>query len=170
MKERKHASKNIEAKKKAVDELADKIKKAKSIVLVDYKGITAGEDTEFRRDFRKAGVEYKILKNSLFGFALKKLNITGFDKDLLGTTSFAFAKDEISGAKIACETAKKLNDKIKVKSGIIDGKYMDATGVAALGSLPSREQMLAKIMGSMLSPVSKLVRTLEAYREKLAVH
>ena len=112
-------SSNLENKKQVVSELMEKIKNSKSVVFVDYKGLTAAEVTELRCSFRKADVEYKVLKNTLVRKAFNELGITDFDSDLNGPTAVAFGKDETGAAKIVIEAAKKVLYTGHIGDGII---------------------------------------------------
>ena len=153
-------SANFEAKKEQVAQISEKIGKAQSIVIVDYKGLTVAEDTELRRSFRAAGVEYKVIKNALFARALAENNIEGLDEHLKLSSAFAFSYDDpVAGAKVIDEFAKK-NDKLKVKAGIVDGQAVDAAGVKALAALPSKEVLIATVLGTLNAPITGFVRVL----------
>ncbi len=155
-------SSNLENKKQVVADLTEKIKNSKSVVFVDYKGLTAAEVTELRCAFRKANVEYKVLKNTLVRKAFNELGITDFDSDLNGPTAVAFGSDETGAAKIVIEAAKKYTDKITAKSAYVDGSRVDVQGVKALAAMPSKEELIAKMLGSMQSPVTKFAGVLSA--------
>jgi large subunit ribosomal protein L10 len=132
-------------------------------VLVEYKGLTVTEDTQLRNDFRKGGVEYKVLKNTLIKRALNELNYTQLDSSLNGTTSVAFSyNDEIAAAKIISENGKKLNDKVSAKCGLVNGMFIDAAKVKELAALPGRDVLVAKMLGSLNAPVTNLVGVLGA--------
>lgn len=161
-------SNNLELKKAAVAQIKEKLTTAQSVVLVDYRGLNVAEVTELRKKFREAGVEYAVLKNSLVGIAAKEAGIEGLDPILEGPTALAFGMtDAVAPAKIIAEFAKK-NDKLKVKAGILDGAILDVAGVEKLSAIPSREVLIAKVMGSMMSAVSKFVYVLEAIRKQKA--
>ena len=161
-------SNNLELKKAAVAQIKEKLTTAQSVVLVDYRGLNVAEVTELRKQFRAAGVEYAVLKNSLVGIAAKEAGIEGLDSILEGPTALAFGMtDAVAPAKIIAEFAKK-NDKLKVKAGILDGAILDVAGVEKLSAIPSREVLIAKVMGSMMSAVSKFVYVLEAIRTQKA--
>ncbi len=161
-------SNNLELKKAAVAQIKEKLTTAQSVVLVDYRGLNVAEVTELRKQFRAAGVEYAVLKNSLVGIAAKEAGIEGLDSILEGPTALAFGMtDAVAPAKIIAEFAKK-NDKLKVKAGILDGAILDVAGVEKLSAIPSREVLIAKVMGSMMSAVSKFVYVLEAIRKQKA--
>ena len=161
-------SNNLELKKATVAQIKEKLTTAQSVVLVDYRGLNVAEVTELRKQFRAAGVEYAVLKNSLVGIAAKEVGIEGLDPILEGPTALAFGMtDAVAPAKIIAEFAKK-NDKLKVKAGILDGAILDVAGVEKLSAIPSREVLIAKVMGSMMSAVSKFVYVLEAIRKQKA--
>lgn len=169
MHERKE-SKNVAKKKELVSALSEKIKSSKSILLIDYKGINVKEDTELRNEFRKAGIEYKVYKNTMVRRAFNALNIKDFDNDLNGTTSFAFSsKDEVTSAKLFTGNAKKLNDKIKAKSAFVSGKYLNPSEVKALAAIPSKEALIASMLGSLNAPATNLVGVLSATMRGLVV-
>lgn len=153
-------SANFEAKKQVVEEIKAKISSAKSVVLIDYMGLTVAEDTQLRNSFREANVEYKVLKNTLVRRAFNDIGVTDFDADLNGPTAVAFGPDETGAAKIVVEAAKKLNDKISVKSAFVDEAYVDQAGVKALASMPSKEELIAKMLGSMQAPIANFAGVL----------
>lgn len=155
-------SANLELKKQVVEDVTAKIKNSKSVVFVSYKGLTVGEVTELRNSFRKAGVEYKVLKNTLVRRAFNEMGITYFDNDLNGPTAVAFGNDETGASKIIVEASKKLNEKLIVKSAYVDGNYVDVEGVKALAEMPSREQLIAKMLGSMQAPITNFAGVLSA--------
>ena len=161
-------SKNIEMKKGVVAGIREKFEKAQTAVLVDYRGLNVAEVTDLRNQLRKAGVEYAVLKNTMINLAIKDMNLDDMKAHLEGPTAVAFGyEDAIAPAKILSEFGKK-NKKISIKCGMCDGAYLDEAGVQALANTPSREVLIAKIMGSMMSSVSKFVYALEAIRKKQA--
>ncbi len=156
-----------EVKKQVVAELVEKIKKAESIVLVDYKGLKVNEETDLRKQMREAGAEYIVAKNRLFNIALKEAGVEdSFDDVLEGTTSFAFGYgDAVAPAKVAYEFGK--NKKVfNIKAGCLAGKRVDAAEVEALAKLPSREQLLSMVLNGMLGPIRKLAYGLVAIADK----
>lgn len=159
-------SANIEAKKQIVEDIKAKIQASKSVVLIDYKGLTVAEDTEFRCNMRKANTEYKVLKNTLLRKAFNELNVTAFDSDLNGPTSVAFCPDETSAAKVAYDMCKSTNDKISVKSAFVDGAYVDKNAVKELAAIPSKEVLVAKLAGALSGIVRGLAVALNAVAEK----
>lgn len=161
-KERKISSAVIK-KQETVAEIKDKIQRSKSIVIAEFKGLIVKEDTEIRREFRAANVEYKVLKNTLIKRALNDLGYTQFDNDLNGTTSVAFSyNDEVAAAKVIVECGKKFAGKLNAKSGLADGNYIDAEGVKALAAIPSREILISKMLGSMNAPITNFAGVLAA--------
>ena len=148
-------------KEAVVEEIKSKIQAAKSVVLVDYKGLTVAQDTELRTNFRKAGVEYKVYKNRLAKIAFNELGYTCFDAALEGPTAIAFAMND----SVSAEGGKKFN-KLETKCGLVDGEFNDADALKIIASLPSREVLIAKMLGSMLAPISKLAYVLNAIAEK----
>lgn len=162
-------SASIEAKKQVVEEIKAKIQAAKSVVLVNYKGLTVAQDTEFRTEFRKADCEYKVLKNTLVRKAFNELGVTAFDEDLNGPTAIAFGSDETAAAKVAVKACEKYNGIISVKSAYVDGGYVDANGVKALSKMPSREELIAKLLGSLNSPIAGFVGVLSGVSRKLVI-
>ena len=156
------SAKVLEQKKVTVAELIEKLKAAQAGVLVDYRGLTVSEDTELRRKFREAGVEYTVVKNTLTRFAAKEVGLDELDGALHGPTSLAISdSDPVAPAKIIADFAKG-NEKVEIKAGFLDGKVISLDEIKTLANTPSREVLIAKIMGSLNAPVSKLVRTLQA--------
>ena len=159
-------SANLELKKELVEGIKSELKEAKSIVFVDYRGITVSEDTAMRKEFRENGVTYKVFKNRLLVRALNDLGITDYDPTMFeGTTAVAFGADEIAPAKIFCKNQKELN-KMSVKFGIVDGKIMDKNQVEELAKIPSKDVLVAMLLGTLNAPVAALARALNAIAEK----
>lgn len=162
-------AKTIAMKQSVVAGIQEKFEKAKTVVVVDYRGLTVAEDTELRNQLRQAGVEYMVLKNTMIHRAiLGKDYAEKMTAHLEGPTAVAFSgEDMIAPAKILCDFSKKAK-KMTIKCGVCDGDFLDEAGVQALANLPSKEVLIAKIMGSMMSSVSKFVYLLEALRKKQA--
>jgi large subunit ribosomal protein L10 len=151
---------NQENKKLIVEEIKQKVEKAKSIVFIDYRGITVNNDTAMRREFAKNGCEYKIYKNRLVLRALNDLGITGFDDKLQGTLAVAFSfDDEVSAPKIA-KKAVKDNQSMSIAFGIVNNQFADTKALSALAELPSREVLIAKLLGMLNAPATGLVSVL----------
>ena len=158
---------NIQAKAAQVEEVASKIQAAQSLVVFDYRGLNAEEVTNLRSDMRKAGVEYVVLKNGIVERAAKAAGIEeSFCELLKGPSAFAFGvEDAVAPAKVLKEAIKKYK-KCEIKGGLINGVVTDAAGMNTLADLPSREVLLARMLGSMLSPVSGLAIVLDQIAKK----
>ena len=162
-------SKNLEIKKQVVGDITEKLKNAKSVVVVEYKGLTVEEVTALRAKFRAADVEYCVLKNTLVRRALDDLGITGLDDLLEGPNAFVFShSDAAAGPKLLKEfMADDKKEAIKVKAGLLDGEVLDVAGVKTLADLPPREVLIAKIMGSLKSPATGIVGVVNATMRSL---
>ena len=159
-------SANFEAKKVIVEEIKEKIKSAKTLTFVDYRGLTAVEDTALRAAFRKANAEYKVYKNRLLLRALEELGMTGYDAILEGTTAVAFGyEDEVSTAKILVDTIKNTK-KMQLKGGILDGKQIDVAMIETLAKIPSKEVLITQLLYVLQSPVRGLAIALDAIANK----
>lgn len=156
----------FEKKQAEVEVLAEKIQNSVSGVLVQYQGITVEDDTKMRAALRKAGVEYAVIKNSITGRACDKVGYTDMKPYLEGMTALAISKeDAIAPAKILKEFDDKV-ESFQIKAGYIDGKVVDAETVKQLASIPSKEVLLGKLLGSLKSPLCKLCAVLNAKIEK----
>ena len=156
---------NIEAKAKIVEEIKAKIQASKSVVLADYNKLTVLEVTALRNKFKEANCEYKVYKNTLVRRAFNELGITDFDNDLNGTTATVFCADETSGAAVFAKETKAnpaLAEKIVPKCAYVEKKYLDKDGVKALAAIPSKEILIARLLGCLQSPLSKFVGVLDA--------
>ena len=153
-------SANFEAKKVVVEEIVNKIKNSKSVVLVDYNKLTVAEVSELRNKCREAGCEYKVYKNTLVRKAFNDLGFKDFDADLNGPTAFAFGADETGAAKLMNESAKNYEGQIVVKSAVVDNAYCDKAAATALANMPSREELVAKMLGSIQAPISNFAGVL----------
>jgi large subunit ribosomal protein L10 len=162
-------SANFEAKKQVVEDIKERIQNSKSVVFVKFEGLTVAQDTELRREFRKNNVEYKVLKNTLIKRAFNDLGVTDFDDDLNGPTSVAFGADETGAAKVIIEAVKKYDNKVTVKSAYVDGGKVDENGVKALAAMPSKEELIAKMLGSLQAPISNFVGVLSAMPRSLVI-
>lgn len=155
----------LEAKKQHVEEIKAKISSAKSLVIIDYMGLTVAQDTAFRKELRDNGIDYAVLKNRLVKIAFNELGYTQFDEALNGPTAVAFSStDAVAPAKFIVKNIKVLN-KMKTKCGMVEGQYMDEAGLKQIADIPSKEVLLAKMLGSMQSPISKLARCLSKIAE-----
>lgn len=159
-------STNLENKQKLVEEIKEKISKAKSVVFVSFLGTNVENDTKLRKDIRDAKSEYKVYKNTLLQRALADLGFEGVDEYLKGTTSVAINYDsETAVAKIVDE-AKKYNEKLVVKFGILDGKVIDEKHVTELANIPSKEELYAKLAFLFKAPMQRLAIGLKAVADK----
>ena len=165
----KNMSANRDAKVQLVEEIKAKIQNSKSVVFVKFEGLTVAQDTELRREFRKNNVEYKVLKNTLVRRAFNDLGITDFDSDLNGPTSVAFGADETGASKVIIDAVKKYENKVSVKSAFVDGGKVDVEGVKALAAMPSKEELIAKMLGSLQAPISNFVGVLSAMPRSLVI-
>ena len=153
-------------KREVVQQIRETIENSHSFVIIDYKGLTVAQDTEFRAEFRKNGVEYKVLKNTLVRKALNELGYTEFDEALNGPSAFAFGtEDAVAPAKVAAEGVKKYN-KMKIKCGMFDKKFADAATCDAMSKVPNRETLLAMLVSVLSAPVRGLAVALNAIAEK----
>ena len=160
-------AKVLESKKTVVDALSEKIQNATSAVFVDYKGITVAQDTELRNQFRAANVEYSVVKNTLTRFAANKAGYTEFDELLNGTTSMASTtEDPIAPARVICEFAKKNKNVLTIKGGIVEGSVLTADQLNGFGELPSKNALVAQVLGTFLAPISSLAFVLDQIREQ----
>ena len=151
-------SENFEAKKAVVEEIKGKIEASKSVVLVNYNKLTVLEVTDLRNRFRNASCEYKVYKNTLVRKAFDELGVTDFDNDLNGTTAFVFCPDETSGCSLLAKAVKEnpaLDEKVVPKSAYVNGAYVDKAGIKKLASIPSREVLIAKMLGCLQAPVDR---------------
>ena len=158
-------SANFEAKKAVVEEIKEKISASKSVVLAKYDRLTVAEVTALRGKFRGANCEYKVYKNTLVRKAFDELGVTAFDNDLNGATAFVFCPDETSGCSIIAKAVKEnpaLEEKIVPKSAYVAGAYVDAEGVKKLAAIPSREVLLAKMVGCLQAPIANLAYVMNA--------
>jgi len=156
----------LEQKKSVVTGLAEELVNAKSIILVDYRGVTVEEDTEFRAAMRKANVEYKVVKNTLVKLAMNKNGVEGLDSFLEGPTAIAFStEDIIAPAKVVSQFAKKFSQ-IEIKSGTIEGKVASLNEINAIAELPSKEVLLASLAGVLNQNIAAFARVIDAVAAK----
>ena len=155
---------NLDAKKLIVEEIKAKIQASKSVVLADYNKLTVLEVTALRNKFKEANCEYKVYKNTLVRRAFNELGVTDFDNDLNGTTATVFCADETSGAAVFAKAVKEnpaLTDKIVPKCAYLEEKYLDKAAVKELSAIPSKEVLIAKMLGCLQSSITKFVYVLD---------
>lgn len=160
----KHA---IELKSQIVAEITDKLQRAQSVVVVDYKGLTVEEVTNLRSQMREAGVDYKVYKNTLVRRAAKEVGIEQFnDTELVGTNAIAFGyEDPVAPAKIVKNFMDK-NPKLELKMGVVEGQFYDKEKILEIANIPSREELIAKLLGSLKAPLSDFVYLIDAIAKK----
>ena len=160
------SNKILEEKKKVVETLAEKIKSASAGVLVKYEGITVAQDTELRTALRKAGVEYTVMKNTMTGRACDIAGYGEMKQYLEGMTAIAISQeDPIAAARIMKEYADKISS-FEIKAGFVDGGVLDAAGVESLAMTPSKEVLIGKMMGSLMSSLYSFAYVLQAKIDK----
>lgn len=159
---------NLEEKAQVVSEIKEKFQQASGVVLADYRGMTVAQVTQLRTQLRNAGVEYKVLKNTLVSRAASEIGVEGLDQYLEGPTALAFSADPVAPAKILLEFAKanKLKS-LTVKAGVLEGKVIGADGVKALAELPSREVLLAMVLRGMQAPLAGMANVLQGPIRKM---
>ncbi len=158
-------AKNVDSKVQIVDEIKGKITDAKGIVLVDYIGLTVAQATELRNKYREAGIDFKVYKNTLINRAIEGMNVDEIIPELNGPTALAISKDdEVAPAKITYDFIK-ANDKMEIKCGIFNGLVSSKEDTITLASLPSREELLAKAVGSIKAPIMNFVYCINAIKE-----
>lgn len=151
----------LEAKKKIVEEISDRLERSVAVVLTDYRGLNVAEATKLRRELREAGVEFKVMKNTMVRFACDELDLEELKKDLVGPTAIAFSYDDpVAPAKILTKFAKE-HKKLVLKSGVVEGKVIDGSGITALAALPAREVLLAQVLSGFQAPISGFVNVME---------
>jgi large subunit ribosomal protein L10 len=150
---------NLEQKKAVVVEVSEQVSKAQAIILAEYRGLQVGEMTELRAKARKSGVYLRVLKNTLVRRAVEGTAFSDLANEMVGPLVFGISTDPVSAAKVLSEFAKG-NEKFVIKAGAMPNQVMDAKGIQALATLPSREELLSMLMGTMQAPVAKFVRTL----------
>ncbi len=159
-------NKNRQIKEAKVAEIREKLEKAQAIVLADYQGLTVEEDTALRKTLREAGVEYKVYKNNLVTLAAKELGIEGLDSYLEGPVSIAFGYEDATAPARVLHTFAKDHKKLELKAGMVEGTLYNKEEVEKLATIPSKEVLIAKLLGSFKAPLSNLAYLLNAIKEK----
>ena len=155
----------VELKQPIVQEISEQVKDAQAVVLVDYRGLTVEQDTQLRKQLREAGVTYKVYKNTMMRFAFKGTAFESLDADLEGPSAVAISTtDATAPARILAKFAKTA-PALELKSGVVEGTYYDAKGMAQLATIPSREELLSKFLGSIQSPITNFARVLKQIAE-----
>lgn len=156
----------VELKKPIVEEISASIKDAQSAVLVDYRGLTVAQDTQLRKQLREAGVTYKIYKNTMMNFAFKGTDFESLSEYLEGPSALALSTtDATAPARVIAKFAKTA-PALEIKGGIVEGVTYDAKGIQSIASIPSREELLSKLLGSIQSPITNFARVMNQLAEK----
>jgi large subunit ribosomal protein L10 len=156
---------NLNDKKAIVAEVSAEVAKAQTLVVAEYRGIEVGDLTALRKKAREGGVYLRVLKNTLVRRAVVDTSFAGLTDQMVGPLIYAFSADAVAAAKVLHDFAKS-NDKLVLKAGCFSGKVLDKAGVQALASIPSREELLAKLLGVMQAPVSGFVGAVAALAKK----
>ena len=155
----------VELKQPVIQEISENVKDAQSVVVVDYRGLTVAEDTQLRKELREAGVTYKVYKNTMMNFAFKDTDFESLSDVLEGPSAIAISKEDATApARVLSKFAKDA-PALEIKAGVVEGTYYDADGMKAIASVPSREELLSKLLGSIQSPIANFARVLKQIAE-----
>lgn len=156
----------VELKQPIVDEIKAMLDGAQSAVVAEYLGITVEQDTKLRKELRENGVQYKVFKNTLIKRAAEGTDFAQLDPNLVGPTALAVSKtDATAPARIIAKYAKDI-ECLNLKAGVIEGTYYDQAGIQTIATIPGREELLSKLLGSLQSPITNLARVLNQIAEK----
>jgi large subunit ribosomal protein L10 len=158
----------VELKQPIVDEISEKINGAQSVVVADGRGLTVAQDTELRKALREAGVQYKVYKNTLIKRAFEGTDFAQLDEYLEGPSAVAISKDDATAAARVLYKFAKNNDKLEIKGGVVEGKVYDAKALEPIATIPSREELLSKLLGSLQAPITNFARDIRQVAEKKA--
>ena len=156
----------IELKKPIVEEISENIKDAQSVVLVDYRGLTVEQDTQLRKELRNAGITYKVYKNTMMNFAFKGTDFEQLADQLEGPSAIAISKDDATAPARVIAKFAKTAPALEIKAGVVEGTLYDAKGMDAVAKIPSREELLSKLLGSIQSPIANFARVMNQLAEK----
>lgn len=156
----------VELKQPIIDEIKGYVDQAKTIVAVDYRGLTVEEDTKLRKQLREAGVVYKVYKNTLLKRAFEGTVYESLAKHLEGPTAVAFGIEDATAPARIINDAIKTSPKLEFKAGVVDGNYYDEKGIQVIATIPSREVLISKLLGSLQSPITNFARVLKQIAEK----
>lgn len=157
----------IEQKQTVIDAISAQMEGASSIVVVDYRGLTVEEDTVLRKNLREANVTYKVFKNSMMKFAFKGTDFEQLNDTLAGPSAIAISYDDATAGPRVLKKMSKDMKALEFKAGVVEGDLFDAEGILKVASVPSREELIAKLLGSFNSPISSFARTMKALAEKV---
>ena len=150
----------VELKQPVIQEISDNVKDAQSVVVVDYRGLTVAEDTKLRKELREAGITYKVYKNTMMNFAFKDTDFESLSPVLEGPSAIAISLDDATApARVLSKFAKEA-PALEIKAGVVEGTFYDANGMKTIASVPSREELLSKLLGSLQSPIANMARVL----------
>ena len=156
----------VELKQPIVQEISDLLNGAATAVLVDYRGLTVEQDTALRKELRANNVVYKVYKNTLLNFAVKGTEFESLSQHLEGPTALAVCKDDATAAARVLAKFGKDAEALEIKAGIVEGTYYDAAGIEKIASIPSRDELLSKLLGSIQSPITNFARVIKQIAEK----
>jgi large subunit ribosomal protein L10 len=155
----------VEIKQPIIDAISEDIKDAKSAVIVDYRGLTVAEDTELRKELREANVSYKVFKNTFMTRAFKDTEFEPLTDVLEGPNALAVSKDDATApARVLAKFAKTAPN-LEIKAGVVEGTFYDADGMKKIAEIPSRDELLSKLLGSLQNPIANLARVLNQLAE-----
>ena len=156
----------VELKQPIIEEISASIKDAQSVVVVDYRGLTVAEDTQLRKELREAGVTYKVYKNTMMNFAFKGTDYESLAPVLEGPSAIAIStEDATAPARILAKFAKTA-PALEIKAGVVEGTFYDANGMKAVAAVPSRDELLSKLLGSLQSPITNFARVIKQIAEQ----
>ncbi|MDA0831509.1 MAG: 50S ribosomal protein L10 [Proteobacteria bacterium] len=150
---------NRKQKEAVIGEISEKLSDAQSVVLAEYRGLTVGEMTQLRVNARSSGVYLRVLKNTLAKLAVKGTPFEGLSGDMVGPLAYGISSDPVAAAKVLSDFSK-TNDKFLIKVGAMPNQVMSAADVSVLAKMPSRDELLSKLLGTMQAPIAKFVQTL----------
>ena len=156
----------VELKAPIVAEISELLDGAQSAVLVDYRGLTVEQDTKLRKQLREAGITYKVYKNTMVNFAVKGTDFEGLSAHLEGPTAIAVSKDDATAPARILYNFSKEAEVLELKAGVVEGTYYDTEGIKVIATIPSRDELLAKFLGSIQSPITNFARVIKQIAEK----
>ena len=156
----------VELKKPIVDEIAENISGAQSVVLVDYRGLTVEQDTQLRKQLREAGITYKVYKNTMMNFAFKGTDCESLASLLEGPSAVAISKEDATAPARVLAKFAKTAPALELKGGVVEGVFYDAKGIGSIATIPSKEELLSKLLGSIQSPIANFARVMNQLAEK----
>ena len=156
----------VEIKQPIVNEIAENVKDAASVVVVDARGLTVAQDTELRKQLRAEGITYKVYKNTLMRRAFEGTEFESLNVVLEGPSAIAISKDDATAAARVLAKFAKTAPKLELKAGVVEGSFYDAKGMQAVASVPSREELISKLLGSLQSPITNFARVLNQIAEQ----